>query len=292
MEQRAAIILGGISGVALGYALVRNHIKMDQRTAVLAGVSTGVGLLGIGTYIVMKDYISSNIGSGGGCPSSSSLGSDKVYTYHMGECPRERVKFNFAPIPQPLVERIQSAGWAILEVCAGDGQNLTTLQEAGVNVIGFDLRPSEKVKYGLCGSVEAEHSERTLMIACGFETQKSVAAYLKAGGKRVILGGYAVQDNVAQEEVYLLRDMSHPEILDKESRFTKYCSSNHYDGTTSRVEIRIDPDYMRSQGLSLKEAYLGPHPNGSQTGDNMLCYYQVWELEEPSLSRSTEEGEL
>lgn len=294
MDKRAAIVLGGVSGVTLGYILARDHIKMNQRTAVLAGVSAGVGLLGVGTYIAMKDYIFPNTTLGGvyhmgGCPSDSSSGSGGVY--HMGGCPRERAKSNYTPIPQPLVERIQSTGWSILEVCAGDGQNLTTLQEAGVDVIGFDLRPSEKVKYGLAGCVEAEHSERTLMLACGFEVQKSISAYLKAGGKRVILGGYAIQDNLVQEEVYLLRDMSRPEILVKESRSSKHCSSNHYDGTLRKVEIRPDPDYMKSQGLSLKEAYLGPHPNGSQTGDSMLCYYQVWELdtEEPSPSSFTEE---
>ncbi len=249
---------------------------MNSKIAVVAGLSFGAGVLSLGIGSCAFAYFRQENQPPQECKNSINYFGGGSFSHG---CPKQaKEKDNFSPIPEPLVNRIQNAGWQILEVCAGDGKNLEKLREAEVDAIGFDLRTSEHVKYGLSGMVEAEHFERTLMIVCGFESKKSVEAYSKAGGKRVILGGYAVKESKIQKDVYLIQDMTNPCLILKETRSEDANSSgNPYDGVKRRLEIRPDPDYMQDLGFSFEEVYLGPHPSGNPTNDSILCYYQIWE---------------
>lgn len=171
-------------------------------------------------------------------------------------------------------------------MCAGDGDNAKILRDAGIDVICYDLKgyrlreprsgldapegeSSDKITvcYGLCGTVEAQHPDRTLYLAQAYEAKRSVEAYAAAGGKRVILGGKVKSGSYATAfGVESLSDTSQiQEIL------APACS--HSDGKHF-YSISTRPDYawMRDNEWTLHSTHFGCKSDFNTD----INVYQVW----------------
>jgi hypothetical protein len=89
-----------------------------------------------------------------------------------------------------------------VEGCAGNGFNAQKLRERGTDIISFDIEPDSEIPYdiptdnkliehrvqcGAAGTFEHLHSDRTLLILCGYSVEKSIVNY---HGDTIIIGGY------------------------------------------------------------------------------------------------------
>ncbi len=182
----------------------------------------------------------------------------------------------YTPLPDVLIDHIESKEWQILEMCGGNGYNAQKLKDKNIDNISFDIAPNDTVKYGVSGTIEYKYPTRTLLLCSAMEATLSVREYQGGGGGRVILGGYLIPINLkTDEEIYVIDNMVTPVI--KPIKIYNYVESLQSKANGYFIDVRPNPGWMKKNGWKLVDTFYGPSDEKEQSIP--LRIFQIWEYD-------------
>lgn len=243
-------------------------MEMSMRIA-YTGIATGFAVLAGSVYYLYKNGVFWNNSENTIChktmihnhgmPTAFIDGDgDGNYRHWSGICSDNGRGYTpkiYISLPVVVIEYIKNQGWSILEMCAGTAHNKRKLEEAGIEVVAYDMFPEDEdeIHFATTGSVEHMYPQSALMILAGLESYKSIEAYT---GDHVILGGYLDMIVGKPKTVYIIDDVSDMGTI-KQYVSIDTTRPGHSDGKKDVYKIDIHPtiDYMMDKGWKIKQVF-------------------------------------
>jgi hypothetical protein len=184
----------------------------------------------------------------------------------------------YTRLDESIFEELRKLGISkVLEMCAGKGHNLSKFQEAGFEVIGYDLvtLPDLNVKYGPCGTIEDQYPDYLLYLGSSIDGEKSVEKFT---GKYVMIGGWGKDCEIVNIDI--VNNLNEPKSVESASMISY--REPKAENRKLALDCRPKSNFMIEKGFKLiNQWFLVQNEDDNIKWSGNIWVQQLWERKDP-----------